>query len=88
MLAIALASGASISDVAEQANIDRSTVYRKLENPEFRRLVAEYRDRLIGTALGRISDNLTRGADVLKTTMTRPQPPTEFQERPANRYVA
>lgn len=74
LLAIALASGASISDVAAQANIDRSTVYRKLENPEFRRLVAEFRDRLIGTALGRIADNMTRAADALAAMLDAPEP--------------
>jgi len=74
LLAIALASGASISDVAARANIDRSTVYRKLENPEFRRLVAEFRDRLIGTALGRIADNMTRAADALAAMLDAPEP--------------
>jgi hypothetical protein len=74
MLAIALASGESISQVAEQAGIERSTIYRKLENPEFRRLVAEYRDRLIATALGRIAENMTRGADVLAQMLDAPEP--------------
>lgn len=73
LLAIAIASGTSISDVAAQADIDRSTVYRKLENPEFKRLVAEYRDRLIATALGRIADNMTRGADVLAQMLDCPK---------------
>jgi hypothetical protein len=74
LLAIALASGASISDAAARADIDRSTVYRKLENPEFRRLVAEFRDRLIGTALGRIADNMTRAADALAELLDAPEP--------------
>jgi len=73
MLAIALASGASISEVASQAGIERSTVYRKLENPVFRSLVAEYRDRLIGTALGRIADAMTRGADALAQLVDSPK---------------
>ena len=73
LLAIALASGASISDVAAQANIDRSTVYRKLEDPQFCRLVSEFRDRVIATALGRITDNLLRGADALAAMLDSPK---------------
>ena len=73
MLAIALASGGSISEVAAQAGIERSTIYRKLENPAFARQVAEFRDRLIGTALGRIADAMTRGADVLAQMLESPQ---------------
>jgi AcrR family transcriptional regulator len=73
ILALALASGVSIADAAAQADVGRTTVYRKLENPEFRRLVAEYRDRLIATALGRIADNLTRSADVLAQMLDSPK---------------
>jgi hypothetical protein len=72
-LALALASGTSISDAAHQAGIDRRTVYRKLENPAFARQVAEFRDRLIGTALGRVADAMTRGADVLAQMLDSPQ---------------
>jgi hypothetical protein len=74
LFALALASGTSITDAAAQAEIDRRTIYRKLDDPAFRRLVAEYRDRLIGTALGRIADNLTRGADVLVQMLDAPEP--------------
>ena len=73
-LALALASGISIADAAAQADVGRTTVYRKLENPEFRRLVAEYRDRLISTALGRITDNMTRAAEALAQMIDSPEP--------------
>jgi hypothetical protein len=73
LLALALASGVSIADAATQAEVGRTTIYRKLENPEFRRLVAEYRDRLIATSLGRIADNLTRGAEVLAQMLDSPK---------------
>ena len=74
MLAFALASGTSISDVAAQNDMDRKTIHRKLENPEFRRLVAEFRDRLIGAALGRMTDAMTRGADELTRLLDSPEP--------------
>jgi hypothetical protein len=73
-LALALASGASISEAASQANVERSTIYRKLEHPEFRRQVAEFRDRLISTALGRLADNMTRAADALTVMLDAPEP--------------
>lgn len=66
-------SGVTIADAATQADVGRTTVYRKLENPEFRRLVAEFRDRLIATALGRIADSLTRSADVLTQMLDSPK---------------
>ena len=49
------------------------TIYRKLDDPAFRSLVAEYRDRLIATALGRIADAMTRGADVLAEMLESPK---------------
>jgi len=72
-LALALASGVSVADAAAQADVGRTTVYRKLENPEFRRQIAEFRDRLIATALGRIADSLTRSADVLTQMLDSPK---------------
>lgn len=73
LLALALASGTSVSDVAEQGDIDRRTIYRKLDDPDFCRLISEFRDRIIVSALGRITDNLTRGADVLAQMLDSPK---------------
>lgn len=74
LLALAIASGKSITEVAEQAQIERSTIYRKLENPGFHRLVCEFRDKLIATALGRIADSMTRAADALTQLLDSPEP--------------
>jgi len=73
LLALALASGVSIADASAQTGVGRTTIYRKLENPAFGRQVAEYRDRLIATALGRVADAMTRGADVLAQMLDSPK---------------
>jgi hypothetical protein len=73
-LALAIASGMSISDAATKAGLGRTTVYRKLEDPDFVRQVCEFRDKLIGVALGRIADNLTRAADTLTGLLDAPEP--------------
>jgi hypothetical protein len=74
VLALALASGTSITDAASQVDLDRRTVYRKLENPEFLRQVCEFRDKLISTALGRMADSMTRAADTLVLMLDAPEP--------------
>lgn len=73
VLALALASGASIADAADRAGVGRTTVYRKLENPDFHRQVCEFRDKLIATALGRMADNMTRAADALVGMLDAPE---------------
>ena len=74
VLALAIASGTSIADAAVKVGVGRTTIYRKLENPDFVRLVCEFRDKLIAVALGRIADNLTRAADALAGLLDSPEP--------------
>jgi len=65
LLALALASGKSGGQVAEEFGISRKTVQRQLAKPEFRQLVAKYRDDLISTALNRMANSMTEAVDVL-----------------------
>jgi hypothetical protein len=74
VLALTIASGTSIADAAVKVGVGRTTIYRKLENPDFARLVCEFRDKLIAVALGRIADNLTRAADALAGLLDAPEP--------------
>jgi DeoR/GlpR family transcriptional regulator of sugar metabolism len=62
-LALALASGVSVSAAAEQAGVSESTVRRRLAKPAFRRLVARLRGQMLEAALGRLAENMTRAAD-------------------------
>jgi hypothetical protein len=74
LLALALASGTSIKDAAEQAGISRRTVERCLARPAFRQLVARLRGEMVATALGRMTDNMTRAADAVAGLLDTPEP--------------
>lgn len=73
-LAMALASGVSITDAAEQAGVCRKTVQRALARPAFRRLVARYRNELIAAALGKMADSMTRAADAIAGLLDEQDP--------------
>ena len=73
MIALALAGGQSIAEVAEQFGLSRRTVERRLADPEFRRLVAEFRGQLIATALGYFAENMTRAARTIGALLDSPQ---------------
>jgi hypothetical protein len=74
LLALALASGQSIAAAAEKAGVCPKTVHRRLADPAFRQLVAEFRGQLIATALGRFADNMTRAADKVTALLDDPDP--------------
>ena len=40
-----------------------------MAQPEFRRLIAEFRDQFMSQALGRLADNMTRAADSFVTVL-------------------
>ena len=61
-LALTLAAGASQVAAAEELRISTRTIRRKMAQPEFRRLIAEFRDQFISEALGRLADNMTRAS--------------------------
>ena len=65
ILAVALASGATTIAAADQAEVCRKSVSRRLSDPEFRKLVIEYRDNIVAETLGKMAANMTRAADAL-----------------------
>jgi hypothetical protein len=73
-LALNLATGTGTYAAAHQHGISPRTVQRKLANPEFRRLVAELRDELIGRALGRLADNMTLASDQIAALLKDENP--------------
>jgi hypothetical protein len=73
-LALALASGVGVTLAAEQAVVHRRTVYRKLADPAFRRLVADLRDELISRALGRLANNMTFASDEMAALLKAENP--------------
>ena len=74
LLALALASGTSIKDAAAEAGISRRTVERCLARLTFRQLVARLRGEMVATALGRLTDNMTRAADAVAALLDAPEP--------------
>jgi hypothetical protein len=74
LLATALAAGANAPDAAEQLGLSLRTVRRRLEDPDFRRLVAELRAEMVASALGFMTDNLTRAARSVAGLLEAPEP--------------
>lgn len=71
-LALALAMGKTAVAAAEEFHINERTVRRKLAVPAFRSLVSDLRNEIVSTALGRMTDNLTRAADVMSSMLDSP----------------
>src|SRR5260370_10470234 len=72
-LALDLAKGVTPTAAAEKAGVGRATVYRRLADPAFRKLVAELRTEMMKNALGRMTDNMSRAADVLTALLDTDQ---------------
>jgi hypothetical protein len=65
-LVVALAAGLSITAAAERAGCDRKTVYTRMKDPEFMRLVTEARDQMISRAVGKIARTASQSVDTLR----------------------
>ena len=66
ILIAALAGGATNLDAARQAGIGEKTVYRRLEDPAFRRQVAEARSAMVARAVGTLADASSAAAATLR----------------------
>jgi hypothetical protein len=53
-LILALAAGATVAEAAERAGVGERTVYRRLEDAEFRRAISETRGRAFDAAVGKL----------------------------------
>src|SRR5262245_55044702 len=74
LLATAIASGTSASAAARQMDLSLSTVQRRMGDPEFRQLVADLRKEMLTSALGRVSQNMTRAADTVAALLDAEEP--------------
>jgi hypothetical protein len=68
-LALALASGKTITEAAAAAELSRRTATRRVAEPDFRRRVAEVRAEMVGRALGKMADSMTAAADTLRALL-------------------
>jgi HEAT repeat protein len=55
-LIAALAAGASIREAAEAAGVGERTVYRRLQDPDFKRRVTQARSAFISGAVGKLAE--------------------------------
>jgi hypothetical protein len=64
-LIAALASGATVQAASVAAGVAERTVYRRLEDPAFRRRVSETRGRMLAQAVGLLADASSRAVTTL-----------------------
>jgi hypothetical protein len=68
-LALALASGQTVTEAAVSADLSRRTATRRVADPAFRRRVAELRAGMVARALGKMADGMTAAADTLRALL-------------------
>ena len=69
-----LAIGASQTEAARAAGCTRRTVHRRLQDPEFRLEVREFRESLLDAGAGKLASSLGESIDRLKHLMTTATP--------------
>ena len=69
LLVLALASGATVKDAAQQAGVSERTAWRRLDDDGFRRCVAEAKAELVTRALAKLADGASKAADTLLAVM-------------------
>lgn len=65
-LALAVATGQTLRDAAQQVGIGERTASRRWADPGFRRRVSELRGDMVQRSLGRMADGMAEAADVLR----------------------
>jgi hypothetical protein len=70
VLASQLATGCTIAEAAQAAKVSERTAYRRLADAGFARKVSQVRNRMVGQAVGRLSQNGSLAALVLATMAT------------------
>jgi len=68
-LIAALAAGLTVREAAGRAHIGERTARRRLEDPAFRRRVADARAALLERAIGRMAASTTAAADTLQALL-------------------
>lgn len=66
-LAVALASGASVTDAAAAAGIGRTTAHRRLRDPAFLEELAQVRQQMLAEGTSRLAEAMVSAVTVLET---------------------
>ena len=68
--ALALATGLKVVEAARQAGMSKSTLHRRLHDPEFRRRVSELRSDIVASATGKLADISSEAAATLQELLS------------------
>ena len=68
-LILALASGATVEKAARTSGLSRATVYRRLEDPDFKRRLVATRSAMLSRAVGTLADASTEAATTLRALL-------------------
>jgi len=68
-LIVALAGGATVRDAARRAHVGERTVYRRLDEPDFRRQVQDARADMVAQAVGKLADAATKAVETLSALL-------------------
>ena len=74
MLVVALASGATVKEAAQQAGVSERTAWRRLADAGFKRCVVEAKAELVTRAVAKLSDGATKAVDTLLAVMDGEDP--------------
>ena len=79
LLAADLATGKSATISATDMGLSKSTVMRRLRDPEFRKLIAEIRGAMFNEALRRIVDKISGGVDKIGAPPENEEPAIQLR---------
>jgi hypothetical protein len=74
LLAAELAAGKSAATSARELDLSKSTVMRRLRDPGFRKLVTELRGEMLSDVLGRMTDKMIGGVEMLDVLLKDEDP--------------
>jgi transposase len=66
-LITALAAGSTVRDAAASVGVGETTVYRRLQEPEFRHQIEATRREMVGRAVGTLADAASVAATTLRS---------------------
>jgi hypothetical protein len=70
VLMASLAAGKTTQDAAEAAGVSERTVFRRLEQPEFRQNMITLRERMVDDLTSRLADASSKAFEKLQTLLT------------------
>lgn len=70
VLALAIAAGLTVTEAAKRAKVGERTLYRRLQEPEFKQQVSEIRAAMVAQVSGQLVDAGTEAVRTLRSLLT------------------